>query len=57
MFKHKINRLINDYGIKQEYIIDLIGSNRVTFPKKLKTNDFSPEEKTKIEEKYGSLMD
>ena len=57
MFREKVKRLINDYGIKQEYIIDLINSNRVTFPKKLDSNDFSYEEREKIRAKYGALMD
>ena len=57
MFKHKVQKLITDYGIKQEYIIELINSNRVTFPKKLETNDFSEDEKQKIRNKYGALME
>jgi len=57
MFREKVKRLISDYGIKQEYIINLINSNRVTFPKKLENNDFSEEEKNKINEKYGTLME
>lgn len=56
MFREKVKCLIDDYGIKQEYIIKLINSNRVTFPKKLESNDFTEDEKNKIKEKYGTLM-
>lgn len=56
MFREKVKKLINEYGIKQEFIIDLIESNRVTFPKKLESNGFTDEEKAKIREKYGALM-
>jgi len=56
MFKLKIERLISVYGIKQEFIIELIGSNRVSFPKKLDKNDFTLDEQNKIKAKYGALM-
>lgn len=57
MFRLKIIKLINDYGIKKEYIIELINSNRVTFPKKLNGNiEFTEYEKQLITNKYGSLM-
>lgn len=56
MFKQKIERLLNEFGIKQEVIIELINSNRVTFGKKLKDNSFSDDEKTKILNKYGALL-
>jgi len=57
MFREKVIRLITVYGIKREYIIDLINSNRVAFPKKLDDNSFTEEEKAKIRAKYGTLMD
>jgi len=56
MFKHKVEKLINEFGIKREYLIELINSNRVTFPKKLKDNTFTEEEKLKILSKYGNLL-
>ena len=56
MFKLKIERLISVYGIKQEFIIELIGSNRVAFPKKMDKNDFTLDEQNKIKAKYGALM-
>lgn len=56
MFREKINRLLNDFGIKQEALIEVIKSNRVTFAKKMKDNSFSEEEKALILNKYGSLL-
>ncbi len=57
MFRLKVIKLINEYGIKKEYIIELINSNRVTFPKKLKGEiEFTGIEKTLIINKYGSIM-
>ena len=56
MFKHKINRLLNEFGIKQEALISLINSNRVTFAKNLKYNSFDKQEETLILSKYGSLL-
>lgn len=56
MFKQKVDRLLNEFGIKQEVIIELINSNRVTFGKKLKDNSFTEEEKAKILNKYGALL-
>ena len=56
MFKLKIEKLLNEFGIKQEAIIELINSNRVTFGKKLKDNSFTEEEKTVILNKYGALL-
>lgn len=56
MFRDKVLKLINDYHIKQSALIDLIDSNRVTFPKKIKDNSFEPEEERAILNKYGSLL-
>jgi hypothetical protein len=56
MFKLKVNRLLNEFHVKQEALIDIIGSNRVTFAKKLKDNSFSEEEKQLILNKYGALL-
>ena len=56
MFRDKVLILLKDFHIKQQAIIDLIDSNRVTFPKKIKNNTFDPEEKEKILKKYGSLL-
>lgn len=56
MFKQKIEQLIKEFGVKQEYIIQLINSNRVTFKKKMNTNDFSDTEKSLILQKYGKLL-
>lgn len=56
MFRDKVLKLLNEFHIKQQALIDLIDSNRVTFPKKIKDNSFEPEEEKKILEKYGSLL-
>lgn len=56
MFRDKVLRLLNEFHIKQQALIELIDSNRVTFPKKIKDNSFEPEEEKKILEKYGSLL-
>lgn len=57
MFRLKVKKLIQDYGIKQEYLIDLINSNRNTFPKKLNGEiEFTDKEKQLIKNKYGVLM-
>jgi hypothetical protein len=56
MFKLKVLRLINHYGVKRESIIETIGSNRVTFQKKLKDNSFTYDEMKLISEKYGFLI-
>jgi hypothetical protein len=56
MFKFKIERLLNEFHIKQEALIEVIKSNRVTFAKKMKDNSFSEEEKVLILNKYGSLL-
>jgi hypothetical protein len=56
MFKIKVNRLIREFGVKQEFIIELIGSNRVSFKKKLESNSFSDSEKQAILNKYGALL-
>ena len=57
MFRLKVQKLIDEYGIKKEHIINLIDSNRVTFAEKLKGNiEFNNTEKNIILEKYGALM-
>ena len=56
MFKQKIEKLIKEFGVKQEYIIQLINSNRVTFKKKMNTNDFFFFFKNLILQKYGKLL-
>jgi hypothetical protein len=56
MFKKKLLRLIEEYGVKREVIIETMESNRVTFAKKLKDNSFSDDEKDSIYRKYGGLM-
>lgn len=57
MFRLKVEKLISEFGVKKEYLIDLIGSNRVTFPKKLKgESEFTNEEKAAILNKYGKLI-
>ena len=56
MFNSKVKRLIEEFGVKQEYLIQLIGSNRIKFPKQMKDNSFTDEEKNKILSKYGSLI-
>jgi len=57
MFRLKVLKLINDYGIKREYIIELISSNRNSFQKKMKGEvEFSEHEKELIKNKYGSIM-
>lgn len=53
MFRLKLRYLIEDYGIQQQFIIDLIGSNRVTFKKKLNGEiDFTDHEKRILKDKY-----
>jgi len=56
MFRDKVKRLIEEFGIKKQSIIDLIDSNRVTFPKKMSDNTFTPDEQAKILGKYGTLL-
>jgi hypothetical protein len=56
MFREKVNKLLNDFGIKQEALIEVIKSNRVTFAKKMKDNSFSDEDKILILKKYGALL-
>lgn len=56
LFKQKIEKLLNEFGIKQEALILTIGSNRVDFGKKLKDNSFTEIDKQLILAKYGSLL-
>lgn len=56
MFRIKLERLMNEFGVKQEALIDTINSTRVTFGKKLKDNTFTDGEKRLIMDKYGKLL-
>jgi hypothetical protein len=56
MFRLKLERLMNEFGVKQEALIETINSTRVTFGKKLKDNSFSNEEIRLILDKYGKLL-
>jgi len=56
MFKLKIQRLINEFGIKKNKLIEIINSDRVAFGKKEKDNSFTPEEQKKILDIYGKLL-
>ena len=41
MFKLKLERLMKEFGVKQEALIETINTTRVTFGKKMKDNSFS----------------
>lgn len=56
MFKIKIKRLIDEFGVKQNKLIELIESNRVEFGKKRKDNSFSLKEQKQILDVYGKLL-
>lgn len=56
LFKQKIERLLTEFGIKQEALILTINSNRVDFGRKLKDNSFTEMDKQLILLKYGSLL-
>ena len=56
MLKVDIEKLINDFGVKKEAIIKHIGSNRVSFSKKLNDNSFTNNEKILIKNKWGALL-
>lgn len=56
MFKLQVSKLIDDYHIKKIALVNLIGTSKVSFDKKLKDNSFSTEEQKKIKDKYGALM-
>lgn len=56
MFNKKVDRLINEFHIKQIALINLISSNKITFAKKRNDNTFTEEEKTIILNKYGKLL-
>jgi hypothetical protein len=56
MFRDKVQKLMDSFGVKQEYLIILINSNRNAFPKKMKDNSFTPDEQNKILSKYGKLI-
>jgi len=54
MFRLQVLSLIKDLGIKKIFIIDLIGSNKVTFDKKLRgETEFTKKERRIIKEKYN----
>ena len=56
MLRQDINRLIDDFGVKQEAIIKTLNSNRVTFAKKMRDNSFDEKDRKSLHEKYGSLL-
>lgn len=56
MFNHKVKRLIHEFHIKQIALIELIGSNKVSFKNKMNDNSFSDSDKIAILNKYGSLL-
>jgi hypothetical protein len=56
MFRDKVKVLMDDFGVKQQVLIELISSNRVSFPNKIKNNSFDSEEQKAILDKYGSLL-
>lgn len=47
---------MNEFGVKQEALIETIGSNRVTFAKKMADNSFSASDVEKVMLKYGKLL-
>ena len=55
MFKTKIQILVRNYGIKHTKIMDVLGISRGTYYKKLKDNDFSQEEQTKLKRHFTML--
>jgi len=56
MLKEDILKLIKEYGVKREAIIKTIGTNRVSFQKKLDDNSFSINDKYFLYAKYGKLL-
>lgn len=56
MVRIRIQRLINDYGVKKEKIIEILETNRVTFAKKMKDNSFSEDDKYKLKLVYKDLF-
>lgn len=56
MFRLKLERLLNEFGVKQEKLVELLKSDRGTFKKKMKDNSFSKEEQDKILSVYGVLL-
>jgi hypothetical protein len=56
MLRNDINKLINDYGVKKEAIINTIGSNRVTFAKMMKDNSFNPHHRARLYLKYRGIL-
>jgi hypothetical protein len=56
MFKDKVLRLIEEFKIKRNALIDLIDSNRPSFAKKLSDNSFTDQEQAKILDRYGKLL-
>lgn len=56
MFNKKLQRLMDEFGIKQEALVSCIGCTRVTFGKKMRDNSFSEYDKALIMKKYGSLL-
>lgn len=56
MLREKINKVIEEYGIKRQAIIQTIGSNRPSFQKKMKDNSFTEQEKNLFMAKYGAFV-
>lgn len=56
MLRHKIETLMEEFGVKQEAIISCLNTNRVTFGKKMKDNSFTESEKSMLILKYGALL-
>lgn len=56
MLRKDINKLINDYGVKREAIINCLNSNRPTFSKKMKDNSFNDADRFLLYNKYGALL-
>lgn len=56
MFRYKVNRLLYEFGVKQEFLVALLNTTRGTFKKKLDNNSFSDEDQHKILKVYGKLL-
>ena len=53
IFRLKIKFLIKEYGITKQFLVDLIGSNRRDFKKKIEGElDFTDKEKRILKDKY-----
>ncbi len=56
MLRTVINKLIEDYGVKKEAIINCLKSNRPTFSKKMRDNSFNDADRFLLYNKYGALL-